>query len=127
MADALKILLSEKISGLPVVDRSGRLVGMFTEKDVLRSVLPSYISQVGKFVYENSPKTAKNKVTQLSGMKVSDLMRKDVVTVQEDTPVYEVAHIMLSQNVRRVPVIDRDGKMTGIVSRSDVLEVILKG
>ncbi|HQP92194.1 MAG TPA: CBS domain-containing protein, partial [Candidatus Omnitrophota bacterium] len=59
--------------------------------------------------------------------KVSDLMRKDVVTVQEDTPVYEVAHIMLSQNVRRVPVIDRDGKMTGIVSRSDVLEVILKG
>ena len=127
VTDALKALLSQKISGLPVVDNSGRLVGMFTEKDVLKNILPSYVSQVGKFAYENSPKTVTNKVAKLSELKVSELMRKEVVEALEDTPAYEVARVMLTQNVRRVPIVDKDKKMVGIVSRSDVLEAVLKG
>ncbi len=126
-AEAMRTLLSMEISGLPVIEPSGKIVGMFTEKDILKSILPSYISQVGKFSYENSPKTVKSKAAKLSEFKVSDLMRREVVTVEQNTSVYEVAHIMLTQNVRRVPVVDRDNKMTGIVSRSDVLEAILKG
>lgn len=124
--DAIAALLAQKISGLPVVDSAGKLVGMFTEKDVLKSVLPSYVSQVGKFVYENTPKTMTAKVAKLDEFKVADLMRREVVTVTEETPVSEVAHIMLTQNVRRIPVVDRDQKMVGIAARSDVLENILR-
>lgn len=125
--DAIGALLVQKISGLPVVDASGKIIGMFTEKDVLRNVLPSYISQVGKFVYENTPKTVTSKVAKLDEYKVADLMRHEVVTVTQDTPVSEVAHIMLTQNVRRIPIVDQDGTMVGIAARSDVLENILKG
>lgn len=124
--DAIAALLAQKISGLPVVDSAGKLVGMFTEKDVLKSVLPSYVLQVGKFVYENTPKTMTAKVAKLDEFKVADLMRREVVTVTEETPVSEVAHIMLTQNVRRIPVVDRDQKMVGIAARSDVLENILR-
>lgn len=127
VAEAIDLLTSQKISGLPVVDDKGQLVGMFTEKSVLKAVLPSYVSQVGHFVYENSPKTVKSKVAQLATARVVDLMRKEVVKVTEETPVSEVARIMLTQNVRRVPVVDKDGKMVGIAARSDVLEQLLKG
>ena len=125
--NGMETLTSLAISGLPVVDKAGKIVGIFTEKDVLRAILPSYVSQVGRFVYENSPKTIKGKVARLSEYKVGDLMRKEVVKVLEDTPVYEVARIMLTQNVRRVPVVDRNDKIVGIVARSGVLTAILKG
>ncbi|MFA5039092.1 MAG: CBS domain-containing protein [Candidatus Omnitrophota bacterium] len=125
--DALRKLFSEKISGLPVVSGEGKLIGMFTEKDVLRAILPSYVSQVGRFVYENGPKTISSKVAKLSRFKVSDLMRKEVVKVSGDTPVSEVAHIMLTQNVRRVPVVDSEDRIAGIVARADVLDWLLKG
>ncbi|MFB3919734.1 hypothetical protein BU251_07075 [Candidatus Velamenicoccus archaeovorus] len=125
--EALKHLFENKISGLPVVDGEGRLIGMFTEKDILRAILPSYVSQVGRFVYENSPKTIKCKVAKLAGAKVGELMRKEVVKVSEEAPVCEVAHIMLTQNVRRVPVVDAEDRIKGIVARSDVLDQLLKG
>ncbi len=125
--DGMRELDALEISGLPVVDSAGKIVGMFTEKGVLKAILPSYVSQVGRFVYENSPKTIKSKVAKLVEYKVGDLMRRDVVKIREDTPVYEVARIMLTQNVRRVPVVDADDKMVGIVARSDVLGAILKG
>lgn len=125
--EAIQDLFKQEISGLPVIDASGKVVGMFTEKDILKTILPSYVMQVGRFVYENSPKTIKCRVAKLPEYKVIDLMRRDVVKVSEETPVCEVAHIMLTQNVRRVPVVDKNDKLVGIVSRSDVVKNILKG
>jgi len=124
--EAIDALFANKISGLPVVDALGKIVGMFTEKDVLRNIMPSYISQVGKFVYENSSKSIKCKVSKLFEHKVGELMRHEVVKVLEDTGICEVAHIMLTQNVRRTPVVDKNDVMVGIVARSDVLDRILK-
>ncbi len=119
--EAVRLLLENKISGLPVVDASHRLVGIFTEKDVLKGILPSYVSKVGRFVYENSPQTIKNKVAKLAQHKVGDVMCRDVIKVSSGTSVSEVAHIMLTQNVRRIPVVDADNKVVGIAARSDVL------
>ena len=127
VTEAVRQLFEMKISGLPVVAADGKLVGLFTEKDVLRAILPSYVSQVGRFVYENSPKTIKFKVAKLADFKVGDLMRKDVVKVNVDATAAELAHIMLTQNVRRVPVVDASDKIQGIVARSDVLSQLLNG
>ncbi|MFH0876943.1 MAG: CBS domain-containing protein [Candidatus Omnitrophota bacterium] len=124
--EALESLFSHKISGLPVVDADRRVVGMFTEKDVLRAILPSYVSQVGRFVYENVSKTIKSKAEKLVSLKVADLMRKDVIKVLEDVPVSEAARLMLTQNVRRIPVVDAQERIVGIVARADVLKQILQ-
>jgi len=126
VSEAVRTLIAQKISGLPVVDVSGKLAGIFTEKDVLKGILPSYISKVGHFVYENSPQSIKNKVTKITQRKVGDVMCRDVIKVSAETSVSEVAHIMLTQNVRRVPVVDAAGQILGIVSRSDVLGQLLK-
>lgn len=125
VTEAVKKLLDEKISGLPVVTSGNKIAGIFTEKDVLKFILPSYVSQVGRFVYENWPKTIQSKVSKLAGLKVKDLMSKDVVKVTEETPVSEAAHMMLTQNVRRLPVVDDKDMVKGIVSRSDVLSKLV--
>ena len=124
--EALGLLEKMEISGLPVIDKEGRLVGMLTEKEVLSYILPSYIEKVGRFIYEENPKSTKRKFAELSKIKVSQLMRKGVVTAGEDTGLCEVVRIMLTQKARRLPIIDKSGKVVGIVARCDVLEAFRK-
>lgn len=124
--EALDLLFKMQISGLPVIDSQAKLVGMFTEKDIISYILPSYIEKVGRFIYDENPKSTKKKFLGLSKMTVSQLMRKDVVTTSEDAPLCEVARIMLTQKARRLPVLDKSGKVVGIVARGDVLKALAK-
>jgi CBS domain-containing protein len=124
--EALEVLFKNRISGLPVITAEGKLVGMFTEKGILRWALPSYLEQVGRFVYEENPKAIKKKMADLIKVKVEDLMRKEVMTVGEDTTLCEVARVMLTQRVRRIPVINKEGKIVGIVAREDIVKSFTK-
>jgi acetoin utilization protein AcuB len=63
---------------------------------------------------------------ELNKIKVRQLMRKDVVTTTEDTTVCEAARVMLTQKARRIPVVDKSGKVVGIVARCDILKVFAK-
>lgn len=124
--EAMDILLKRKISGLPVLDKDGKLLGMFTEKNILSYLLPSYIEEVGRFVYEENPKSTKRKLSELCNIKVGQLMRKDVVTTGEEATLCEAARIMLTQKARRLPVVNKEGKVIGIVAREDVLKALCK-
>jgi CBS domain-containing protein len=124
--EALAFLFKMQISGLPVIDTHGKLLGMFTEKDVLTYTLPSYIEKVGRFVYEETPKSTKKKFCELKSLKVSQLMRKAVVTVGEDATLCEVARIMLTQRARRIPVLDKEQKVVGIIARGDIVKAYAK-
>jgi len=124
--EALNLLLKMQISGLPIIDEKNKLVGMFTEKDILRNILPSYIEKVGRFVYEDNPKVIRKKFQDLKDLSVSKLMRKDVVTVEEDTSLCEVARLMLTQKVRRIPVLNKEKKVVGIVAREDIVRAYIR-
>ncbi|MEW6170681.1 MAG: CBS domain-containing protein [Candidatus Omnitrophota bacterium] len=124
--EAMDLLFKHKISGLPVLDKKGLLIGMFTEKDILKTVLPGYVEQVGKFIYDEDPKIVKKKMQNLGKIKVKEIMRKDVITVSSDTALGEVARLMLTQKVRRVPVVDKDKKVIGIVAREDIVRAFAK-
>jgi len=124
--DALAFLFKMQISGLPVIDAQGRLEGMFTEKDILAYLLPSYIEKVGKFIYADNPKSIKNKFTELNKIKVSQLMRKDVITACEDAALCEISRMMLTHKARRIPIIDKTKKVVGIVARCDVLRAMAR-
>jgi CBS domain-containing protein len=124
--EAFDIISGMEISGLPVIDKDGKLVGMFTEKDVLSHILPSYIEKVGRFVYEQNPKSTKKKITELGNIKVSQIMRKEVLKVNEDTTLCEVGRIMLTEKARRLPVVNKDGIVVGIVARCDILKAMAK-
>lgn len=90
-----ELLVKHNISGVPVVDSAGRVVGIVTEADVLRAG--------GASEY------------------VSALMSTSVVSVSEDTSVGQVARILTDHRIKRVPVLAPDGSLLGIVSRADVV------
>jgi len=122
--EALSLLDKMKISGLPVLDQNKKLVGMFTEKEIIARILPSYVENVGDFKYEENPKSVRLKVLSFVDLKVREVMRKEVVTVDEDATLCEVAHIMLMQKARRIPVLNKQKQVVGIASRGDLIKAL---
>lgn len=102
---AISRLIEKGISGAPVVDRLGNIVGMLSEKDCLRVALNAGYNQ------------------QLGG-RVSEFMSPNVVTVDSDASVLDVAKLFLESPFKRYPVVDGDNRLVGQISRSDVLKAI---
>ena len=124
--DALDLLFNMKISGLPVIDEKNKLCGMFTEKEVLAKILPSYIEAVVEYVYQDNPKAVKQKILEMAHLRVKDVMRRDVITVNEDAPLCEVAHLMFVQKARRLMVLNKAKEVVGIIARGDVVKALFE-
>jgi len=120
---ALRLLMRSRTSGLPVLDRRGTVVGVFTEKEVLKAILPSYVKDVGDFIYGEDSKAELKKLCRLEKSKVRDVMRKEVPTVSGETSLTEVSRIMLTRSERRV-VVTRGRKAIGVITRSDVVRAL---
>ena len=112
IVDVADILKENHIHRLPVLDKKGKLIGVITEKDILHAS-PSPVSSLS--VYEMP--------YMLSRLKVSNLMTKDVRTIDPDTTVEEAAKIMVDDDLSCLPVIEGE-KLVGIVSKSDMFKVL---
>lgn len=123
--EALKFLLESGVSGLPVIDGAGKLLGVFTEKEVLKAVLPGYLKDVGDFVYGGEAKAGLKKLAHLDKFMVRDVMRAEITTVKEDASVAEVSRLMIAKSERRVMVV-RDGRTVGVITRADVVKALAK-
>ncbi len=120
-----ELLLKNKISGVPVVDDDGKLVGIATEGDlIVRDSdlhFPRYFKLLDSIIYLESLNKFKSNLKKYLGTKVEDVMTAKVRTVRENTPVSEVANIMIRNNVNRVPVLNRKGDLVGIITRADIV------
>ena len=122
--DAARVLLEGRISGAPVVDAQGRLLGMISEGDLIRraeigtekrqswwlELLTGAESQVRDFIRAHA-------------VKLADVMTRDVVSASEDTSLNEIATLLEKHGIKRVPIM-RDGKVVGIVSRANLLQAL---
>jgi CBS domain-containing protein len=113
------------VKGLPVLDASGKMVGFLSIGDILKAVFPSYMSHMnlGDFTWDGMVETMAKKV---GARKVAELMTQKVVTVAEDAPLMECIDHMLKNNVKRLPVTDKSGKVIGILYESVVFFEITK-
>jgi len=105
--EAIGLLLKNQISGMPVLNADGELVGILSERDCLETLTNAQ--------YHNLP-------TQL----VRDLMTTDLTTISADTGLLEVAKLFMQNKFRRLPVLDEDGHLIGQISRRDVLTAVQK-
>jgi CBS domain-containing protein len=100
--EAIELLLAEKISGLPVVDDDGQLVGLVTEFALLA------------VAYDR----------RITNHTVAQYMTRELITVEADEPVSRVADLCIVHRVRRVPVM-KDGRLVGLIARRDVLQALV--
>jgi len=107
-----RLMQTKSFAGLPVV-KKGKLVGIITQKDLLESgaILPTFESAKGRF---------------RSSSKVSSIMRTEVIAVEPSIKAIRVAKIMAFQNIGRVPVKDKEGRLVGIVDREDVARLLVR-
>ncbi|MBC8390247.1 MAG: CBS domain-containing protein [Actinobacteria bacterium] len=126
VAELSELLIKNKISGVPVVDDSGKLIGIATEGDlIVRDAdlhFPRYFKLLDSIIYLESLNKFKRNLRKYLGAKVEDVMTSKVKIVKEDTPVNVVANIMIRNNVNRVPVLDNDGNLVGIITRADIVK-----
>jgi CBS-domain-containing membrane protein len=122
--DVAGILLTNRISGVPVVDDSGKIIGMVSEGDLLRrreagtghdrswwlQILMGRELLAAEYLKEHSPK-------------VADVMTRPVVTAEPDTPLTEIATLLERHRIKRVPI-TRDGNIGGIVSRANLIQAL---
>ncbi len=113
--EAFDLMKKDHIRRIPVVDKSGKLVGIVSDKDLLR-VSPSPATTLSAFEIPYL----------LSKVKVGDVMARKVVTVAEDTPIEDAARIMVDNKIGGVPVITPAGAVVGIITETDIFKTFLE-
>src|SRR5215475_1877029 len=122
--ECVRLMLQHRISGLPVIDAAGSLVGVVTEGDFLRRVEAGTERKRPRWLeFFAGPSRLADEYVQSHGRKVSDVMTPEPITVHEDTPVEEVVRLMESRRIKRLPVMRQD-KVVGIVSRANLLHAL---
>lgn len=122
--EAVSILLSIPASGLPVLDGSGRLVGIVSESDFLHRVEIGTAKRRPRWIeFLLGPGEVAEAYVMSHSRKVSDVMTRDVVTVGANSSLNEIVAVMDKRKVKRVPVVSGD-ELIGIVTRSDLLRAL---
>jgi len=126
MRQAIEMMLEKRVSGLPVVNEIGQLVGMISEGDLLHRSELGTEKQHSKWLdFLLGPGRSASDYVHSHSRRVADVMTTDVVTVRETTLLEDVVRLMEKRRIKRVPVV-RDGGVSGIVTRSDLLRALIK-
>ena len=124
IVEAADIMLRRHISGLPVVDAAGKLVGIVSEGDFIRRSEIGTQRKRGRFLkFILGPGQAAADFVHEHGCKIAEIMTAEPVTITEDTPLQDIVALMEKNRLKRLPVI-RDDRVVGIVSRANLLQAV---
>jgi CBS domain-containing protein len=122
-----RVFREHQLSGLPVIDADGELVGIITELDMVkrhaRPQMPAFLPLLGAYLPLGT-KEYKESLRRITGVTAEDIMTTPVNTISPDASVEDAATVMVSNRSNPLPVVDDAGRMVGIISRTDILGVI---
>jgi len=138
IVDVAQVLRNNKISGAPVVNEENHVVGILSEGDIMRMleihspkinlILPAPLDLI------ELPVKMKHEMDELaedmeraSSVLIGDIMTKKVVTISKDAEISDAAELMDSHHIKRLPVVDENHKLIGIVTRGDIIGAMVKG
>ncbi|MDX9714745.1 MAG: CBS domain-containing protein [Dissulfurispiraceae bacterium] len=124
--DFANILINNKISGAPVVDDNGNIMGIVTENDLIeqnkRFHIPTVIRIFDAFITLNQP-AVEQQIKKMTAATVADICSHEIISVGEDAPLDEIASIMSEKKVHHIPVV-KDKKIVGIIGKIDIIKGI---
>ena len=128
VAAAARVMLDRDVSALPVVNGSDRLVGILTHSDFglspkFRPLVDNVYSLLGA---TTTPEHLEETARLVGNKQVREVMRRNIITVQQDASIAEIARLMMRSQIHRLPVLE-NGKLAGIITRHDFLKLIAGG
>ncbi len=123
-----KLFMEQNISGAPVVDKSGKLLGVVKEEGVIfqdkKVHLPTFINLSFGFLALGTNRY-NEEIKKITASKVSSIMEKDIATINPNTGIEDVATLMIEKDVYYLPVVDKD-KLVGVITKKDIVRAIAK-
>lgn len=120
LLEALALLAAHNVTGLPVLDDGGRVVGFLSEKDILRATIPGYIGYMDESFAMPDIEKIKGRVSTVGGAPAKEYMNKTPVVFEEDETLNNAIVSLFKKNIRRAPVVN-EGFMVGMVDREEIL------
>ena len=122
-------IVDHDVSGLPVMDDDGTVCGIVSEGDLVRKEfapeLPDELCILGAVIYYSGLREYQDAFRKIAAISAEQLMTKKIISVKADDDVSEVATILYNKHVKRVPVLDEKKHLLGIVSRRDIVKMML--
>lgn len=124
VADVARLIFGRGINGVPVC-KKGKVVGFITERDILSKFYPSMQEYIEDPVHAADFEEMEKKASEVISLNAQDIMSKHPVTVLPDTPLLRSQSLMFIQKVGRLPVVDKTGKLVGILTKGDIFKAII--
>ena len=128
LKELARILYENHINGVPVVDDDGLLIGIICESDLIRKDkklhIPTVVTIFDAVLYLESPKKMEKEIQRVNATTVEDLYTKEVLTVDEKTPLDEIATLMTQKKIYTIPVMDGD-RLVGIIGKADLIRTLV--
>jgi CBS domain-containing protein len=129
VGEAARILLENHISGAPVVDEDGMIIGVLTRDDLISQQkeipLPSYFVVLDALIPIRSLGQVEREAEKIAATTVEQAMTPDPVIVSPETPISEVAKLMVDSKMHTIPVQDENGELAGIIGKEDILRTLI--
>jgi len=123
-----RILAIHQISGVPVINDKGKLVGVVTESDLIYQTkkvhIPTVVTILDSVFYLENPDKMGDEMKKMAGTKVKDILTSSPVTVTEDTPLDEIATIMAEKNMHTLPVVNMNA-LVGVIGKKDIIRTLI--
>lgn len=128
LQEAIKILAERRIGGLPVVNDSGKLVGIISESDLMwretGPTPPPYIMLLDSVIFLENPARYEKELHKALGQTVGEVMSENPITTTPEKPLRDAARLMHERKINRLPVLDDSGKVIGILTRGDIVRAM---
>jgi CBS domain-containing protein len=125
---AAKILLENRINGVPVTDETGKLVGILCQSDLIaqqkKLPVPSFFTFLDGLIPLTSMKQFRKQFQKIAAITVAQAMTPNPVSVRPETDIEELAALMVDNNFHTIPVVD-EGELVGIVGKEDILKTLI--
>lgn len=126
LQEAIQILAEKRISGLPVVNDQGDLIGIISDTDLMWQEsgvdAPPYIMLLDSIIYLQNPARHEKEIHKALGQTVEEVMSDRPITIKADQSLREAAHLMNDKKIRRLPVVDsQSGQLVGILTQGDII------
>ncbi|MBU0481383.1 MAG: CBS domain-containing protein [Proteobacteria bacterium] len=123
------LLWEKRISGVPVIDGNGKLLGVVTESDLIDQTkklhIPTVLTILDSVIFLESPAKMDKEMKKMTGTRVIDICSGEIISVSEDTPVEEIATIMSDKKIHTLPVVKK-GKVVGVVGKGDIIRTLIR-